>query len=111
MNIFKRIRQFWRTLWRRDRISKVVQVDRMSALPSRLGDRLYIVGQPIAKWAILTCPCRCGERIDVNLMQKSGQWRLEMSGGSASIYPSLWVPSEKCGSHFWLRKNLIQWVD
>ena len=42
----------------------------MSELPPRVRNALYIVGLP-AKWAVLDCPCRCGERIVVNLMRKS----------------------------------------
>lgn len=112
IDIFKRITRFFRAFWRCHELSGVVYVSSMSEVPSKLDGQVYVVGQPAPKWAILECPCRCGERIDVNLMQnRRPYWRLDISGSGASLYPSLWMPADKCGSHFWLRGNQIEWVD
>jgi Family of unknown function (DUF6527) len=111
MNLLRRIRGFWRNLRRRQRINRVVRLESMSQLPKRLKSNLYIVGGAKPKWAILACPCTCGDRIDVNLMAtRHPSWQLSTNGGEVSLHPSLWMPKEKCGSHFWLRANRIEWV-
>jgi hypothetical protein len=111
VNLLRKIRGFWRNLRRRQRINRVVRIESMSQLPKRLKSHLYIVGGAKPKWAILACPCRCGDRIDVNLMAtRQPSWQLSTNGGEVSLHPSLWMPKEKCGSHFWLRANRIDWV-
>jgi hypothetical protein len=37
-------------------------------------------------------------------------WKLTLQGGSVTLCPSLWVPDDKCGSHFWITNNAIKWV-
>jgi hypothetical protein len=111
MNFLLKAKNAWRNLWRRSRIDHVVLVESMNDLPKRLTGTLYIIGHSKPKWAVLACPCGCGERIDVNLMEnRQPCWRLSMKSGKASLHPSLWMPTEKCGSHFWLRQNRIDWV-
>jgi hypothetical protein len=68
------------------------------------------VGDP-AKWATLQCPCGCGDTIDVNLMKtRHPVWQLSITNGKATFHPSLWVPKEKCGAHFWIKNGKIIWV-
>ena len=111
MNIISLIRGWWRQVRRRRRIDRIVQIDSMSELPRRLGNSLFVVGSP-PKWAVLRCPCGCGERIDVNLMKsKAPRWTLELEQDGASLNPSLWMPADKCESHFWIRRNRICWAD
>src|SRR5208282_5306599 len=99
MKLFENIQVFWRNLRRRKRVDRIVHVESMSEVPKRLKGDLYIVGSSKPKWAILACPCRCGDRIDVNLMEsRQPSWRLSTSGGEVSLHPSLWMPKEKCGS-------------
>lgn len=83
----------------------------MDDVPDNLGGTLFIVGNPVAKWVVLQCPCGCEDRIDVNLMRSRRPfWKLSLHRDRASLYPSVWVPKDKCGSHFWLNKNRIEWV-
>ena len=111
MNLLGKIGAFWRKLRRRQRIDHVVQVESMSDVPKKLKGDLYIVGMSKPKWAILACPCRCGDRIDVNLMaSRQPTWQVTKSGQRVTLHPSLWMPKEKCGSHFWIRQNRIDWV-
>ncbi len=111
MKLVENIRIFWRNLRRRKRVDRIVYVESMSEVPKRLKGDLYIVGSSKPKWAILACPCRCGDRIDANLMEsRQPSWRLSTSGNQVTLHPSLWMPKEKCGSHFWIRQNRIDWV-
>lgn len=111
MSLLGKIRTIWRNLRRRHRIDRVVQVESMSDVPKKLKGDLYIVGTSKPKWAILACPCRCGDRIDVNLMaSRQPVWQVTKSAQGVTLHPSLWMPKEKCGSHFWIRQNRIHWV-
>jgi hypothetical protein len=105
------LRRLWAAVGQRSDQLRVQVIPSMQELPSRLGDRLYVVGRPGKfKWAILACPCGCGERVDVCLMPSaSPRWELTLRDGRASLSPSIWVPAERCGSHFWLRRNKIVW--
>lgn len=81
-------------------------------LPSDLGLVIFIVernSKPL--WVVLNCPCKCGDRIDVNLMRsKRPYWRMRRYKNTVSLYPSLWVSSDKCGSHFFLIRNTVRWA-
>lgn len=111
MNLLSKSKAFWRKVRRRTRLNRIIHVNSRDELPLKLGAAIYIVGNENPKWAVLECPCRCGERIDVNLMHaRRPAWQLMAKNGKATLQPSLWLPSEKCGSHFWIRNNQIIWV-
>ncbi|WP_442868591.1 DUF6527 family protein [Bradyrhizobium sp. CCBAU 51745] len=38
------------------------------------------------------------------------QWQLAVVNGKPTFHPSLWVPAEKCGAHFWIGDGKITWV-
>jgi hypothetical protein len=63
------------------------------------------------KWLRFGCPCGCGETIALNLMQShSPRWTVERhDDATLSVTPS--VDSTTCGSHFWIRRNRVAWVD
>jgi len=104
--------RWWKRLRRRKRISQICYVSSISEVPSRLGARLFIVERAgIPRWAVFDCPCLCGSRIDANLMTSSyPHWRLIKDGGKLSLRPSLWQPSSRCGSHFFVTKNRFRWI-
>lgn len=83
----------------------------MSGLPANLEGKIILVGAVGAfKWAVFQCPCGCGERIDVNLMRSHRpSWHLRLTRDKVTLYPSIWVPSERCGSHFWIVRNQVRW--
>lgn len=111
MNILKRIGNVWKKLRRRKCLEKVIWVESRGDLPSHLGARIYVVGNEKPKWVVLDCPCRCGERIDVNLMvARLPAWEFSAMDGMVTLWPSLWMPQEQCGSHFWIENNRITWV-
>lgn len=62
------------------------------------------------KWAMLQCPCGCGEVLAMNLMPTHRpRWVVQLnSAGQATLYPS--VDSTKCGAHFWLKHGRIIWA-
>jgi hypothetical protein len=111
MNLMRWVKDFWLRLRRRNRVKRVQRVSSMSDVPPRLKGTLYIVGSPKPKWAVLDCPCRCRERINVNLMEgRQPAWTIQDRDGAITLRPSLWVPADRCGSHFFLEDNHIRWV-
>jgi Family of unknown function (DUF6527) len=111
MNLLAKSKAFWRKLRRRHHLTRVIHVESREELPNKLGAAIYIVRNETPNWAVLDCPCRCGERIDVNLMPaRRPAWQLFTKHGKATPHPSFWMPSGKCGSHFWVRDNRIIWV-
>jgi hypothetical protein len=94
-------------------IRRVEYVQSMSAVPQARRDVMYVVGSEGAlKWALISCPCRCGDTIDVNLMPNHyPHWALFVRSGYATVWPSLHAPKERCGSHFWICDNVVYWVE
>ncbi|WP_371417560.1 DUF6527 family protein [Granulicella sp. S190] len=105
------LRRLWATVAQRSDQLHLQLIPSMQELPDVLGDRLFVMGKPARyKWAILSCPCGCGERIDVCLMPSARpKWELTLRNGRVSLSPSIWVPRERCGSHFWIRQSQIVW--
>src|SRR5229473_2764752 len=93
------------------RFDSVVLVDSMANATSMLKEhRLVLVGQPQkAKWLKFSCPCGCGEVLALNLMEShSPRWSLHREfGNRITVWPS--VRSTKCGAHFFLRSNNVEW--
>ena len=112
LSIVTILRDACRRLQRRKAISRVIHISSMSQLPKRLGAAAFVVekaGTP--RWVVLECPCRCGARIDVNLMKTARpHWNLSFECERITISPSLWQPRERCGSHVLVRQNKIRWV-
>ena len=73
--------------------------------------RLYLVGdQRFQKWAVMACPCGCGETIMLSLSQKKRpSWSVQPDWlGRPSVDPSV-RQTAGCYSHFWVRQGRIQW--
>jgi hypothetical protein len=105
------LRRVWANIAQRPDDLRVQVIPSMRELPLALSNHLYIVGKSRRyKWAILSCPCGCGDRIDVCLMPSAmPRWNLSLRNGRASLSPSIWVPNDRCGSHFWIRKSRVVW--
>ena len=111
IRIFQYLRELWKRFHRRHLLGKLIYVESMQDIPHRLANYVYIVGSQKPKWVIMSCPCRCGEKIKVNLMQSSHpRWELQIDNGAISLRPSLWMTDKKCGSHFWIEKSSVIWV-
>lgn len=85
---------------------------RCTDAPETLEDRtIYLVGEGGHEWhLILTCPCRCGDAIYLNLLTEiSPRWDYVIRQGEISVHPSVWR-TKGCRSHFRIRKGDIVWV-
>jgi hypothetical protein len=119
MNIKLRIRQLFNSIkkwWKRQRRFHSFEgvtfcesdMDPTSALHAR---QLVLVGSPEKpKWLRFACPCRCGEVIALNLMNNyQPHWSVTINvDKTLNLSPS--IDATSCRSHFWIRKNRIEWV-
>ena len=55
------------------------------------------------------CPCGC--RGLSEFMLDPIRFRMEYDGSNVSFDPSIGNSNLKCRSHYWIRKNQIQWCD
>ena len=53
------------------------------------------------------CCCGCGEKVITPLKAKG--WRLTRDGDLVTLYPSIGNWSFPCQSHYWIRRNAVQW--
>lgn len=105
------LRRWWRRLRRVKRVGRATFVASTGEVPGLTPGQLAVVGPADGpKWALIGCPCRCGETLWVNLMPGTGRrWRLDVGADRAvTLAPSLDVTT--CGSHFWVRRGRIDWV-
>ena len=60
-------------------------------------------------YAVLACPCGCGETIQLSLLPDDRpRWRLTSPGGVPTLSPSVWR-HRGCRSHFVLRDGRVTW--
>lgn len=74
---------------------------------------LYVVGNSqFQKWALMRCPCGCGESIMLSLSRKQRpSWSVEIDWlGRPTLAPSIRQTSG-CYSHFWLKGGHLSWCE
>lgn len=54
------------------------------------------------------CCCGCGQEV-VNPLSPF-DWKLTFDGESITLYPSIGNWSFSCRSHYWVRKNRVEWA-
>jgi hypothetical protein len=107
------LKRWWKNLRRRSKITRVVVVDSMTAIPAGIGAALYIVRQgSFDKRVVLDCPCGCWRRIDLNMVRtQDPYWSASLKKNSISLRPSVWLTNDACQSHFFIKSNRIEWVN
>src|SRR5579862_3536458 len=58
--------------------------------------------------AVHLCPCGCGYEVVTPFSPTD--WRLTFDGKTISLDPSIGNWSFPCQSHYWIRKNRVQWA-
>lgn len=111
LTFLQRVKHWWS---RRPtiRYSKVVRVSSMSDVPADTKNKIYLVGSASTlKWVLLMCPCARRHRLSVPLMRSiSPHWKVFDHGKTLTLWPSLWLNEESCGSHFWLKRSRVEWA-
>jgi hypothetical protein len=60
------------------------------------------------KTASHKCACGCGEEVVTPLSPV--EWQLRKMGNYVSLHPSIGNWNYTCRSHYWIRRNAIQWA-
>jgi len=83
------------------------------ALPEKLPTRsLLLLRDGDEDWCVgLMCPCGCGQRIELPLIQEAKpRWKLHIEpDGTPTLVPSVWL-RDGCRSHFFVRRGKVKWV-
>ena len=58
--------------------------------------------------AVHRCCCGCGSKITTPLAPS--EWKLTFDGETVSLTPSIGNWSFPCQSHYWIRRNSIDWA-
>lgn len=77
-------------------------------IPRELEDGVLYISERY-KTASHKCACGCGEKVVTPL--SSADWRLTRDqAGLVTLHPSIGNWNHPCRSHYWIRKNRIQWA-
>jgi hypothetical protein len=76
-------------------------------IPKTLNDGVIYISR---KFGTAAHNCCCGCRTKIITPLKPGRWRLEETGNSVSISPSIGNWSAACQSHYWITDNRIDWA-
>jgi len=76
-------------------------------IPETLEDGTLYISEEYST-AVHKCCCGCGLKVVTPLRLKNG-WRLTRDGQLVTLYPSIGNWSFPCQSHYWIRRNAVQW--
>ena len=76
-------------------------------LPDVLDDGVAYISM---RYTVVIHMCFCGCRNKVVSPLNPEAWEMTFDGKSISLYPSIGNRSLPCRSHYWIRRNRIQWA-
>lgn len=79
----------------------------VDAIPEKIERGRLYVSMEFAT-AVHSCACGCG--MEVVTPFSPTDWKLTFDGVSVSLSPSIGNWSFQCRSHYWVRRNHIQWA-
>ena len=75
-------------------------------VPEDIPDGVLYVSVPFAT-AVHKCCCGCGNKVVTPI--DPTDWEMRFNGRSISLYPSIGNWGLDCQSHYWIRRNRVQW--
>lgn len=75
-------------------------------IPEQIEDGTLYISETYAT-AVHKCCCGCGIKV-VTPLSPTG-WRMKVQGGQVSLYPSIGNWGFPCQSHYWIKRNAIEW--
>jgi len=75
-------------------------------MPEELTEGVLYVSMTYATATHLCC-CGCGEEIVTTLSPTD--WQLAFDGRTISLKPSIGSWNLPCQSHYWIRRNIVEW--
>jgi uncharacterized protein DUF6527 len=76
-------------------------------VPEELEDGIFYISE-VHGTAIHKCCCGCGEEVVTPLTP--ADWHLRKQGGTVSLTPSIGNWNYACQSHYWIRRNRVEWA-
>lgn len=76
-------------------------------VPRELEDGKLYISTTYAT-AVHRCCCGCGSKITTPLAPS--EWSLTFDGKTVSLQPSIGNWSFPCQSHYWIRRNAVEWA-
>lgn len=77
-------------------------------IPTTLEEGVVYVSVVYAT-AVHKCCCGCGNRVVTPFSPTD--WKITFDGESITIYPSIGNWSFPCQSHYWIRRNAVEWAE
>ena len=75
-------------------------------MPEKLDENVIYVSIPFETVMHL---CACGCKNEVVTPLSPAEWSVTFDGETISLYPSIGNWSLACKSHYWIRKNHVEW--
>lgn len=79
----------------------------VESIPDGLTPGVLYISIPY-RIAVHQCACGCGHEVVTPL--SPADWRLTYDGESVSLDPSIGNWSFECQSHYWIRRNRVDWA-
>ena len=76
-------------------------------IPDKLEEGILYISEKHGT-VIHKCCCGCGEEVVTPLTP--ADWQLRRFGATVSMIPSIGNWNFRCQSHYWIRKNRIEWA-
>jgi len=77
-------------------------------IPQSLEEGTIYISMPFAT-AVHRCCCGCGQEVVTPLSPTD--WALIFDGETVSLDPSVGNWGFKCESHYWIRRNCVEWAE
>lgn len=84
-----------------------LEIEFVAYIPDELQEGTLYVSIPYTT-AAHKCACGCGEEV-VTPLSPTG-WKLIFDGETVSLDPSIGNWSLPCESHYWIRRNRVEWA-
>jgi Family of unknown function (DUF6527) len=86
---------------------ETLQTEFVDFIPAKLEAGIIYVSRKYLTASHLCC-CGCGNKVVTPL--KPGGWKLTTTGNSITLCPSIGNWNFPCRSHYWVRRNQVEWA-
>lgn len=76
-------------------------------IPEELQDGVLYISKKY-KTAVHKCCCGCGQEVVTPL--SPAEWQLRLEQGGVSLTPSIGNWGFPCQSHYWIKRNRVEWA-
>lgn len=76
-------------------------------MPRQIQDGVLYISEKYGT-AIHKCCCGCGQKVVTPL--STAKWQLRRSGDAITLTPSIGNWNFPCQSHYWIRRNRVEWA-